>query len=197
MNFTDTNSFIEMAKNIEYKVNNHEITKYLFILVHWIDRIPDNYEDLQRQGSPDTCLSYWDCPLEWSVDPFYSCTVYCQLPDNIEWQNGGQIEDELHRFLSQKFDLVYFDCSKMKSDNFCIAEYGMFLISRDQPTQISDTSEQAAMTVRYLQSSPFPRYGPASPLQVTFSLPNIAGKVLLKSFQTFYEQVTCPKLRRF
>ena len=44
------------------------------------------------------------------------------------------------------------------------------------------------MTVRYLQSSPFPRYGP-SPLQVTFSLPNIAGKVLLKSFQTFYEQV--------
>ena len=69
-------------------------------LVHWIDRIPDNYEDLQ------------------------SCTVYCQLPDNIEWQNGGQVEDELHRFLSQKFDLVYFDCSKMKSDNFCIAEYG-------------------------------------------------------------------------
>ena len=126
MNFTDTNSFIEMAKNIEYKVKNHDITKNLLFLVHWIDRIPDNYEDLQRQGSTDTCLSYWDCPLEWSVDPFYSCTVYCQLPDNIEWQNGGQIEDELHRFLSQKFDLVYFDCSKMKSDNFCIAEYGMF-----------------------------------------------------------------------
>ena len=63
------------------------------------------------------------------------------------------------------------------------------------PTQILDTSEQAAMTVRYLQSSPFPRYGP-SPLQVTFSLPNIAGKVLLKSFQTFYEQVTFLKLRR-
>ena len=126
MNFTDTNSFIEMAKNIEYKVKNHKMSKYLLIIVHWIDRIPDNYEDLQRQGSPDTCLSYWDCPLEWSVDPFYSCTVYCQLPDNIEWQNGGQIEDELHRFLSQKFDLVYFDCSKMKSDNFCIAEYGKF-----------------------------------------------------------------------
>ena len=65
---------------------------------------------------------------------------------------------------------------------------GRILLSYDEPTQILDTSEQAAMTVRYLQSSPFPRYGP-SPLQVTFSLPNIAGKVLLKSFQTFYEQV--------
>ena len=88
----------------------------------------------------------------------------------------------------------------MKSDNFCIAEYGKRNFQMTQPTcpptQISDTSEQAAMTVRYLQSSPFPRYGPASPLQVTFSLPNIAGKVLLKSFQTFYEQVTFLKLRR-
>jgi len=150
LEFTSKSSAIKARNELHgYEFIYRDGKKYR-IQVHWIDRIPDNYEDLQ------------------------SCTVYCQLPDNIEWQNGGQIEDELHRFLSQKFDLVYFDCSKMKSDNFCIAEY--------------DTSEQAAMTVRYLQSSPFPRYGPASPLQVTFSLPNIAGKVLLKSFQTFYEQ---------
>ena len=126
LEFTSKSSAIKARNELHgYEFIYRDGKKYR-IQVHWIDRIPDNYEDLQRQGSPDTCLSYWDCPLEWSVDPFYSCTVYCQLPDNIEWQNGGQIEDELHRFLSQKFDLVYFDCSKMKSDNFCIAEYGKF-----------------------------------------------------------------------
>ena len=119
MNFTDTNSFTGMAKNIGYKfigLIEYQITMKIF-----------KGRDLRTS---DCIIIYEDWlfikTVHWSVDPFYSCTVYCQLPDNIEWQNGGQIEDELHRFLSQKFDLVYFDCSKMKSDNFCIAEYGKF-----------------------------------------------------------------------
>ena len=113
MNFTDTNSFTGMAKNIGYKfigLIEYQITMKIF-KGRDLRTFSCLIETVHRNGSNI---------------PFQSCTVYCQLPDNIEWQNGGQIEDELHRFLSQKFDLVYFDCSKMKSDNFCIAEYGKF-----------------------------------------------------------------------
>ena len=53
---------------------------------------------------------------------------------------------------------------------------------------VSDTPEQAAMTVKQLRATPFPRFG--EPLQIMFSLPQYGAPVLLKSFEIFHNEVT-------
>lgn len=50
-----------------------------------------------------------------------------------------------------------------------------------------DTPEQAAMTVKQLRATPFPRFG--EPLQIMFSLPQYGAPVLLKSFEIFHNEV--------
>ena len=70
LEFTSKSSAIKARNELHgYEFIYRDGKKYR-IQVHWIDRIPDNYEDLQRQGSPDTCQSHRVCPPEWSVDPF-------------------------------------------------------------------------------------------------------------------------------
>ena len=76
--------------------------------VHWIDRIPEEYDELQ------------------------SCTVYCQLPE--EWQITPALSEQLREFMSV-FDLVFFDIAQLTNENsyygsspsktiIAIAEYG-------------------------------------------------------------------------
>ena len=50
-----------------------------------------------------------------------------------------------------------------------------------------DTTEQAAMALRAMRSNRFPLY--EEPLQIMFTLPNVDGAVLFKSFEIFYEHV--------
>ena len=84
--------------------------KFIFS-VHWIDRIPEEYDELQ------------------------SCTVYCQLPE--EWQITNSLSEQLREFMSV-FDLVYFDIAHLSNEYryrapssktiIAIAEYGIHLV---------------------------------------------------------------------
>ena len=93
---------------------------YINRLVHWIDRIPEEYDELQ------------------------SCTVYCQLPE--EWQITTALSDQLREFMSV-FDLVFFDIAQLTNENsyygsspaktiIAIAEYGEFKLATKLPFQL-------------------------------------------------------------
>jgi len=160
LEFTSKSSAIIARNELHGKPVKYENRTYR-IQVHWIDRIPEEYDELQ------------------------SCTVYCQLPD--EWQITQSLSEQLREFMSV-FDLVFFDIAQLTNENgyyastppktiIAIAEY--------------DTPEQAAMTVKQLRTTLFPRFG--EPLQIMFSLPQYGAHVLLKSFEIFHNEFLMEK----
>ena len=72
LEFTSKSSAIKARNELHGCEFIYKDGKKYRIQVHWIDRIPDNYEDLQRQGSPDLSkprLYATDSQPQWSVDP--------------------------------------------------------------------------------------------------------------------------------
>lgn len=105
---------------------------------------------------------HWVNRIPETYDKLQSQTIFCH-----GWSHSRNLE--CMRTI-EIYKPTYFNVSQLKSENFAIVEYG--------------THEMAAQTVKLLRL----RYD----IQVSFSIPEYRGIVLLKSFETFYKEFIEP-----